>query len=73
VYAAAVEMHKSMAAELKTLGVPFFGTKAEGVTRGGSGEATSTFDASQSTQKVTEEELHLLQRRMVQYLEDMYG
>lgn len=65
VYGASAEMHKVMMNELKSLGVPFFGTHADCIGRGdGSGGSPS---------RISEGELLALRRKMVQYLEDMYG
>ena len=48
-------MHRAMSAQLKTLGVPFFGMRSEYLV------------------KLREAELLELQRKMLNYLEEMYG
>ncbi|KAF2097279.1 hypothetical protein NA57DRAFT_77533 [Rhizodiscina lignyota] len=73
VHMAAVEMHTAMTVELKVLGVPFFGTKPEHVKRNGNREVSQNGGSLTNGVKITERELLDLQRKMVQYLEDMYG
>lgn len=73
VHMAAVEMQKAMSTELKVLGVPFFGTKPECVSRNGRNEPDQLSKKSSTTPKITEDELLVLQRKMSQYLEDLYG
>ena len=76
VYRASVDMAKAMSSELKSLGVPFFGTRsnlvkgkssrlASGVPMGGDG-ASGGEDG-----KISEQELVKLQKRMLELLEDM--
>ena len=76
IYVAQHEMETSFTAELKSLGVPFFGTKADLVTF----ESTATpaqpaTDAERPKWKalITESELLTLRRRMIGHLEDLYG
>ena len=59
-------MIDTMTAELKGLGVPFFGTD-ESLT----GEYQE--QPAQWSPPVTQDELLNLQKRMIQYLEDLYG
>ncbi|KAJ9668059.1 hypothetical protein H2201_001865 [Coniosporium apollinis] len=73
VYRAMKDMNNAQAIELKRLGVPFFGVPLELI-------KDSDDDASIAPQrpglaagpKITETELLDLQRRMIEYLEDMY-
>ncbi|KAH0548262.1 hypothetical protein GP486_008032 [Trichoglossum hirsutum] len=76
VYKASVEMAKAMSSELKSLGVPFFGTRStlvrgkySGSTAGdpvGGKGAAEGIDG-----KVSEQELIILQKRMLELLEDL--
>jgi len=63
-------MNDAMTAELKSLGVPFFGTRVECI------KSTSDEQAVEARPKwsplVTPEALRELQRRMICHLEDMY-
>ncbi|KAF2834771.1 hypothetical protein M501DRAFT_963871, partial [Patellaria atrata CBS 101060] len=68
VYNASSDMYKTMCAELKGLGVPFFGTKSDLILNPQDLET----DHQRPKFKVTEAELLSLQRRMLEYLEDMY-
>lgn len=70
VYSAAAEMHKVMSQELKNLGVPFFGTSNELIDRTG---FSSDFKDGRLSSKISEKQLLVLQRKMIQHLEDMYG
>ena len=75
IYVAQVRMNQAMNAELKGLGVPFFGTPSDCVGYGQSDRETNndTFEVrSKWSPRVTPEELQDLQRRMIKYLEDMY-
>ena len=67
VHKAQTEMFNAMSGQLKSFCVPFFGVKPELIARGD--EPTT---AGFSKAKVTETELVKLQRRMIEYLEDMY-
>ncbi len=64
-------MSKSMKAELKMLNVPFFNVRPELV---GLSQGVPNADGVEksSPQKITDGQLLELQRRMLQYLEDMY-
>ncbi|KAL0264164.1 hypothetical protein SLS55_000110 [Diplodia seriata] len=68
VHKAQTEMFNAMSGQLKSLGVPFFGVKPELITKGDEGSGP----ASGPKTKVTEIELQKLQRKMIEYLEDMY-
>jgi hypothetical protein len=59
------------AAELKRLGVPFFGVSPSLII---ANELQQTSAARDPLSKalITQEELMALQRKMIQYLEDMY-
>ncbi|EOD50830.1 hypothetical protein GTA08_BOTSDO05999 [Neofusicoccum parvum] len=70
VYRAQVEMNAVMSGQLKGLGVPFFGVKPHLIAD--SESAASSRSVSASKAKLTQNELLKLQRRMVEYLEDMY-
>jgi len=75
IYLAQVRMNQAMDAELKGLGVPFFGTPSDCV-RYGQSDCKTNNDTLEVRPKwsprVTPEELQDLQRRMIKYLEDMY-
>ncbi|KAF2398300.1 hypothetical protein EJ06DRAFT_532049 [Trichodelitschia bisporula] len=64
VYKASQRMVDVHTGELKRLGVPFFGIKPERVTKTPSNDPNDT--------RITEEQLLQLQRRMIEYLEDLY-
>lgn len=74
IHAAQVEMEKTMTAELKALGVPFFGTDQSLVVK----EPEEIDRASNRPERpkwspfVTETQLLELRRRMVGHLEDLY-
>ncbi|KYG46420.1 hypothetical protein M433DRAFT_30651, partial [Acidomyces richmondensis BFW] len=68
IYAAQMAMEEAMTAELKGLGVPFFGTEAGCV---GSAEEKGEGRPRWSP-RVSEAELLELRRRMVGHLEDLY-
>lgn len=74
IHAAQSEMTRSMTLELKQLGVPFFGTQTNLVTK----EAFSAHEDGPIVQRpkwsptISSTEHADLQRRMLQYLEDMY-
>lgn len=74
VYAAQVQMETAMTAELKGLGVPFFGTGADAIV--GDDEERDAVQAVSGRPKhsplVTERELRELRRRMVEHLEVLY-
>lgn len=78
VHKATREMVDVMSLELKRLGVPFFGVKSDlilplGTDKPAVQNRSSTQAANFPTpQKVSEGELLGLQRRMLEYLEDMY-
>ena len=63
-----------MTAELKSLGVPFFGTEQSLIVPDGTEEATDQPPGSELkwSPKITETQFLALRRRMVQYLEDSY-
>lgn len=74
IYAAQSEMEAAMTAELKALGVPFFGTDADLIIPDGDDPLKST--AFQSRPRwsplITEKQLTELKRRIVGHLEDLY-
>ncbi|KAB2575963.1 hypothetical protein DBV05_g5408 [Lasiodiplodia theobromae] len=72
VHKAQTEMFNAMSGQLKGLGVPFFGVKPELIAKGDEAAAAVSGPASGSKTRVTEAELQKLQRRMIEYLEDMY-
>lgn len=72
VHKAQTEMFNAMSGQLKGLGVPFFGVKPELIAKGDEAAVTVSGPASGSKTRITEAELQKLQRRMIEYLEDMY-
>lgn len=74
VYAAQQSMETAMTAELKSLGVPFFGTSEDLIVA--EGQEVSSAVSSVSRQKwsspITETELWDLKRKMVAHLEMLY-
>jgi hypothetical protein len=71
VYNACQQMSNFHAAELKRLGVPFFGVSSSLIIANDLQQTTAARDPL-SKALITQEELMGLQRKMVQYLEDMY-
>lgn len=67
-------METAMIAELKSLGVPFFGTDPGLIVPDGTEEAIDHASGSlpKWSPKISEMQLTALRRRMVQYLEDSY-
>lgn len=71
-------MHEAMSAELKGLGVPFFGTDADRILPDDDDNVGDDQDGGRGSEqpkwspRVTRKELLALQRRIVGYLEDMY-
>lgn len=62
-----------MTAELKALGVPFFGTRSECVTNAPESVPNNDSDVRPKwSPLITMGELKALQLRMIKYLEDMY-
>lgn len=74
VYTAQHSMEEAMTAELKGLGVPFFGTSLDLVVADNDGAATASSSASNPkwSSPVTETELLDLKRKMVTHLEMLY-
>ncbi|OJD40244.1 uncharacterized protein BKCO1_1000652 [Diplodia corticola] len=72
VHKAQTEMFNAMSGQLKGLGVPFFGVKPELITRGDEAATAGSGPASGPKARVTDVELLKLQRKMIEYLEDMY-
>jgi hypothetical protein len=71
VYQASEQMNRAHASELKRLGVPFFGVNSKFIIANDLQQTTAARDAlSQAT--ITESELLDLQKKMIQYLEDLY-
>ncbi|KAI9799650.1 MAG: hypothetical protein M1833_003965 [Piccolia ochrophora] len=75
VYSACKEMAVSMNTELRSLGVPFFGTKGQLVTPKGDSTIAPSSDGTSaqgnSSDKISIAELQRLQKRMLDLLEDM--
>ena len=68
-------MQDNMTAELKGLGVPFFGTNADRLVADDQNAETNDGDKGGQPKwspRVTREELLALQRKILAYLEDMY-
>ncbi|KAF2086729.1 hypothetical protein K490DRAFT_43651 [Saccharata proteae CBS 121410] len=75
VWRASRQMVDAMTAQLKNLGVPFFGVVPEKIMsaeEASSGQLRSYQPTSSRPTRITEEELLALQRKMLEYLEDMY-
>lgn len=68
VYKAQTQMAREMSAKLRSLGVPFFGTKRELVRIAGSSGSEAGKDQNGM---IDEAELVMLQRKMLVILEDM--
>lgn len=71
IYRAQVKMNEAMSAELKSLGVPFFGTRPDCV------KSTEPLQAPSDVRPkwsplITQTSLRALQSRMIIHLEDMY-
>lgn len=64
-------MHNFYATELKKLGVPFFGVSPALIIANDIQQTVASRDPL-SKATITSEELMNLQRKMIQYLEDMY-
>ncbi|KAH0536195.1 hypothetical protein FGG08_006903 [Glutinoglossum americanum] len=76
VYKASVEMAKAMSSDLKSLGVPFFGTKPNLVRRKGPGPVNGVpvgggGGPGGEDGRIDDQELVKLQRKMLELLEDM--
>lgn len=71
VYRAQRAMQDALGAELKSLGVPFFGTNADRILPDDSDDVDVGSQPKWSP-RVTKLELLGLQRKMIAYLEDMY-
>lgn len=68
-------MTETMSATFCRMGVPFFGTRAEFISKDDDRASIDQADASAQSdlvQKISQKELLKLQRQMIQYLEDMY-
>ncbi|CAK3816949.1 Hypothetical predicted protein [Lecanosticta acicola] len=74
IYSAQKAMDTAMTAELKSLGVPFFGTKEHLVVSDNPGVSNhkGPEDQPKHSQIVTESQLLDLRRKMVKHLEDLY-
>lgn len=74
IYAAQVQMDTAMTAELKGLGVPFFGTDSSFVVGESDGQdsANVTSNRPKHSPLVTEKQLMDLRRRLVEHLEALY-
>lgn len=71
-------MVKTLSANLKAMGIPFFGTRSELVRVRGQGEKVGVFtidgaadEREKEDGKIDEEDLIGLQRKMLEILEDM--
>ncbi|KAF4306839.1 hypothetical protein GTA08_BOTSDO05999 [Botryosphaeria dothidea] len=71
VHRAQSEMFYVMSGQLKSLGVPFFGVKP-GLVASAEEAAAGAGSGADSKAKVTPDELLKLQKKMIEYLEDMY-
>ncbi|KAH7045258.1 hypothetical protein B0J12DRAFT_787190 [Macrophomina phaseolina] len=71
VHRAQSEMFNAMSGQLKSLGVPFFGVKPELIANQEEAGAGANSGAG-SRAKITPDELLKLQKKMIEYLEDMY-
>jgi hypothetical protein len=71
VYTASQQMHTFHDKELKRLGVPFFGVSPDLIIANEL-QQTAAERNPLSKATITQEELSQLQRKMIQYLEDMY-
>jgi hypothetical protein len=71
VYTASQKMSEYHSAELKRLGVPFFGVNPKFIIMNEIQQVAATRDPL-SQAAITEAELIDLQRKMIQYLEDLY-
>jgi hypothetical protein len=74
IYTAQLAMEQSMTAELKALGVPFFGTNQSLVIPDDANLSKEQIQdaASKHSPRITESQLLELQRKMVKHLEDLY-
>ncbi len=74
IYDAYKELQETMTAELKGLGVPFFGTDRSLVIDpdGGSATPAAAGERTKWSPLVTDSQLIELRRKMVEYLEDLY-
>lgn len=79
VYRAQNDMVNAMCTDLAAMGVPFFGTKAHLIqdassinTKGETAHAEPSGGVEMAVAKITKAELLGLQKRMLQFLEDMY-
>jgi len=74
IYAAQLAMETAMTAELKGLGVPFFGTDEDLVVPDGHDKSKEQLPDGKPrwSQMITESELLQLRRRMVGHLEDLF-
>jgi len=74
VYAAQQSMETAMTAELKSLGVPFFGTDVDLIVAKGqqASDAASSVSRQKWSVPITETELLDLKRKMVAHLEMLY-
>ncbi|TKA58229.1 hypothetical protein B0A49_10998 [Cryomyces minteri] len=71
---AQLDMFNARSAELKALGVPFFGTRSQLIVRSEEQNSRASADDSQMEHagKITDQRLLELQERMIQHLEDLY-
>lgn len=65
-------MAKAIKAEVKALSVPFFDVYSDLILAPSEPLRESDGEALSSSSKITAQQLWELQRRMLQYLEDMY-
>lgn len=72
VYKASQDMAKAIKTELKTLSVPFFDVYSDLILASSEPLRESDKEALSSSSKITEQQLWELQRRILQFLEDMY-
>ena len=72
VHKASQNMAKAINVELKALSVPFFDVRPDLVLTSSEALSESDREALSSSLKIEEKQLLELQRRILQYLEDMY-
>ena len=72
VHAAQAEVEASMTAELKALGVPFFGTDQNLVVKDEASIVKEEPNRPKWSPTVTDAQLMELRKRMIQHLEDLY-
>lgn len=72
IHAAQAEVDASMTAELKALGVPFFGTDRSLIVEEGASNVEEEVHRAKWSPPVTDAQFMQLRKRMIQHLEDLY-